>query len=81
MRRSGNRFPRQHRTVFVCKIGARRTRLDLCLLGLADNELVELLLVFGTEVLQALLGLGGDLKLVHCDCEVLVVVGFRLWRL
>lgn len=44
------------------------TGLNLCLLGLADNELVELLLVFGAEVLEALLGFGGDLELVHCGC-------------
>jgi hypothetical protein len=36
-------------------------------LGLADDELVELLLVLGAEVLQALLGFGGDLELVHCE--------------
>lgn len=49
-----------------------RTRLDLGLLGLANNELVKLLLVFGAEVLQALLDFGGNLELVHCDgeCEV-----------
>jgi len=45
------------------------TRLDLCLLCLANDKLVELLLIFGAEVLQALLGLGGDLELVHCDEE------------
>jgi len=44
------------------------TGLNLCLLGLADDELVELLLVFGAEVLQALLGFGRDLELVHCEC-------------
>jgi len=44
------------------------TGLHLCLLGLADDELVELLLVFGAEVLQTLLGFGGDLELVHCEC-------------
>lgn len=44
---------------------SRHTGLDLRLLGLADDELVEFLLVFGTEVLQALLGFGGDLELVH----------------
>lgn len=44
------------------------TGLHLCLLGLADDELVELLLVFGAEVLQTLLGFGGDLELVHCGC-------------
>ena len=48
------------------------TGLNLCLLGLADDELVELLLVFGAEVLQALLGFGGDLELVHCDGVFLV---------
>ena len=53
------------------------TRLNLCLLGLADDELVELLLVFGAEVLEALLGFGGDLELVHCEC-VVVVVG-EMW--
>jgi hypothetical protein len=36
-------------------------------LGLADDELVELLLVFGAEVLKTLLGFGRDLKLVHYD--------------
>lgn len=46
----------------------RHTGLNLCLLGLADNELVELLLVFGAEVLKALLGFGRDLELVHCEC-------------
>jgi hypothetical protein len=51
-----------------------RTRLDLCLLGLADDELVELLLIFGAEVLQALLGFGRDLELVHCDCDISVMV-------
>lgn len=45
-----------------------RTGLHLCFLGLANDELVELLLVFGAEVLQALLGFGGDLELVHCGC-------------
>ena len=45
-----------------------RTGLDLSLLRLADDELVELLLVFGAEVLQALLGFGRDLELVHCEC-------------
>ena len=49
-----------------------RTGLDLGLLGLADNELVELLLVFGAEVLQALLDFGGDLKLVNCEGEDLM---------
>lgn len=41
-------------------------------MGLADDELVELLLIFGAEVLQALLDFGGNLELVHCDgeCEV-----------
>ena len=42
-------------------------------MGLADDELVELLLVFGAEVLQALLGFGRDLELVHCECGVVVV--------
>jgi hypothetical protein len=46
---------------------SRRTGLNLGLLGLADDELVELLLVFGAEVLETLLDFGGDLKLVHCD--------------
>jgi hypothetical protein len=41
-------------------------------LGLADDKLVELLLIFGAEVLQALLGFGGDLKLVHGDGGFLV---------
>jgi hypothetical protein len=44
-------------------------------LGLADDKLVELLLIFGAEVLQALLGFGGDLKLVHGDGGFLVVNG------
>ena len=30
--------------------------------------MVELLLVFGAEVLQALLGFGRNLELVHCEC-------------
>lgn len=53
------------------------TGLNLCLLGLADDELVELLLVFGAEVLQALLGFGRDLELVHCD--VVGVVDGLMW--
>lgn len=57
-------FDLQRRTAMPQAWNAR-TGLDLSLLRLADDELVELLLVFGAEVLQALLGLGGDLKLVH----------------
>ena len=30
--------------------------------------MVELLLVFGAEVLEALLGFRRDLELVHCEC-------------
>jgi hypothetical protein len=51
----------------TCRLGYGRTGLHLCLLGLADDELVELLLVFGAEVLETLLDFGGDLELVHCD--------------
>ena len=46
-------------------------------MGLADDELVELLLVFGAEVLKTLLGFGRDLKLVHCD--VVGVVDGPMW--
>jgi hypothetical protein len=46
-------------------------------LGLADDKLVELLLIFGAEVLQALLGFGGDLKLVHSDGDFLGSEGSR----
>lgn len=52
--------------------------MDLSLLGLADDELVELLLIFGAEVLQALLGFGGDLKLVHCG-EVEMELCVYMW--
>lgn len=59
-----------------------RTGLQLGLLGLADDELVELLLIFGAEVLQALLGFGGDLKLVHgcglCWCGDEVLFSLRM---
>lgn len=55
-----------------------RTGLQLGLLGLADDELVELLLIFGAEVLQALLGFGGDLKLVHGLWLDVENVGFLL---
>ena len=67
MRHREERLPRRDELVFVCGNRGARTRLDLGLLGLADDKLVELLLIFGAEVLQALLGFGGDLKLVHCD--------------
>jgi hypothetical protein len=55
-----------------------RTGLNLGLLGLADNELVKLLLVFGAEVLETLLDFGGDLELVHCDRYVDMAVVFVL---
>lgn len=42
-------------------MSSRRTSLDLGLLRLVHHELVQLLLVLGAEVLQALRGLGGDL--------------------
>ena len=53
---------------YVYRWQVRHTRLNLRLLGLADDELVKLLLFLCAEVLEALLGLGGDLELVHCEC-------------
>lgn len=41
------------------------TLLYLSLLALVHDELVELLLVLGGQVLQALGGLGADVELIH----------------
>lgn len=49
------------------------------LLGLVDDELVELLLVFGAEVLETLLDFGGDLELVHGWYVVVIYVNVVVW--